>query len=82
MIASSGEPRLLDLQTLQRALLFRAASWGEGQPLFPFQNTTHVAEYVRDNLCWSVRESSSLLSNLLRLNFEGLCLEFDHIVAM
>ncbi|KAJ8436377.1 LOW QUALITY PROTEIN: hypothetical protein Cgig2_032198 [Carnegiea gigantea] len=50
---------------------------------FPtFQDTTHTAEYVRDNLYWSVSESSSLHPNLLPLHFVALCPEFDHIVAM
>ncbi|KAJ8429460.1 hypothetical protein Cgig2_015312 [Carnegiea gigantea] len=50
---------------------------------FPtFRNTTHVAEYVRDNLRWSLRESSSIRPNLLPLHFERLCPEFDHIMAM
>jgi len=50
---------------------------------FPtFRDTTHVVECVRDNLCWSVWESSSLCLNLLPLQFEGLCPEFAHTVAM
>jgi len=50
---------------------------------FPtFQNTTHAVEYVKENLCWFIRESLSLHPNLLLLNFEGLCPEFDHIMVM
>ncbi|KAJ8447869.1 LOW QUALITY PROTEIN: hypothetical protein Cgig2_012004 [Carnegiea gigantea] len=50
---------------------------------FPtFRDTTHVVEYIRDSLCWSVRESSSLRPNLLPLHFVALCPDFDHIVAM
>jgi len=50
---------------------------------FPvFRNTTHAAEYVRDNLCWSVRESSSFRLILPPLNFDGLYPEFDHIMVM
>ncbi|KAJ8433871.1 hypothetical protein Cgig2_021254 [Carnegiea gigantea] len=50
---------------------------------FPsFRGTVQAAEYVRDNLRWSVRETSSLRPNLLPLHFTAYCLEFDHIVAM
>ncbi|KAJ8451981.1 hypothetical protein Cgig2_016562 [Carnegiea gigantea] len=49
-------------------------------PTFP--GTTQAAEYVRDNLRWSVRESSSLRPNLLPLHFMAYCPEFDHIVEM
>ncbi|KAJ8429245.1 hypothetical protein Cgig2_026281 [Carnegiea gigantea] len=50
---------------------------------FPtFQDTTHVAEYFRDNLYWSLRESSDLRPRLLPLNFHGLCPEFAIFYAM
>ena len=50
---------------------------------FPtFRDTTHAAEYVRDNLHWSVRESSSLRPNLLPLYFVALCPKFVHTVAV
>ncbi|KAJ8451345.1 hypothetical protein Cgig2_014117 [Carnegiea gigantea] len=50
---------------------------------FPsFRDTVQAAEYVRGNLCWSVRETSSLYPNLLPLHFTAYCPEFDHIVAM
>ncbi|KAJ8419984.1 hypothetical protein Cgig2_021356 [Carnegiea gigantea] len=50
---------------------------------FPtFCDTTYAAEYVKDNLCWSVRESSSLHPNLLSLHFVALCPDIDHTVAM
>ncbi|KAJ8439391.1 hypothetical protein Cgig2_021805 [Carnegiea gigantea] len=56
---------------------------GEGTTSFPvFRDTTHVAEYARDNLRWSVRESSSFHSKLLPLHFEVYCPDFDHIMAM
>ncbi|KAJ8423203.1 hypothetical protein Cgig2_015226 [Carnegiea gigantea] len=41
-----------------------------------------AAEYVRDNLRWSVREISSLRLNLLPLHFTAYYPEVDHIVAM
>jgi len=47
-----------------------------------FLDTTHAAEYVRDNFHWPLRESSSLRSKLLPLNFHGLCPNFDLLVAM
>ncbi|KAJ8433389.1 hypothetical protein Cgig2_019179 [Carnegiea gigantea] len=50
---------------------------------FPtFRDTVQAAEYVRDNLPWSVRQSSSLHPNLLPLHFMAYYPEFDHIVAM
>ncbi|KAJ8420088.1 hypothetical protein Cgig2_002029 [Carnegiea gigantea] len=50
---------------------------------FPaFWDIVHATEYVRDNLRWSVRESSSLRSNLLPLHFMAYYFEFDHIVVM
>ncbi|KAJ8428676.1 hypothetical protein Cgig2_006350 [Carnegiea gigantea] len=50
---------------------------------FPtFRDTTHAAEYVKDNIRWSMRESSSLRLNLLSLHFVAFCPEFDHTVAM
>ena len=50
---------------------------------FPsFRDTVQVPEYVRDNLRWSVRETSSLHSNLLLLHFMAYCPEFKHIVGM
>ncbi|KAJ8432240.1 hypothetical protein Cgig2_007641 [Carnegiea gigantea] len=39
-----------------------------------------AAEYVRDNLRWSIRKTSSLCPNLLPLLFMAYCPEFDHIV--
>ncbi|KAJ8435866.1 hypothetical protein Cgig2_028574 [Carnegiea gigantea] len=47
-----------------------------------FLDTAHVAEYVRDNFHWPLRESSALHSKLLPLNFHGLCPNFDLHVAM
>ena len=44
--------------------------------------TTHTAKYVRDNLHWSLRESSNLRPKLLPLNFHGLCAEFELIVVI
>ncbi|KAJ8431187.1 hypothetical protein Cgig2_010219 [Carnegiea gigantea] len=44
--------------------------------------TPQVAEYVRDNLHWSVRETSSLHPCLLPLYFTAYCPKFDHIFAM
>ncbi|KAJ8431006.1 hypothetical protein Cgig2_025688 [Carnegiea gigantea] len=41
-----------------------------------------AAEYVRDNLRRSVRETSSLRPDLLLLYFTASYLEFDHIMAM
>ncbi|KAJ8445062.1 hypothetical protein Cgig2_022582 [Carnegiea gigantea] len=41
-----------------------------------------AVEYVRDNLRWSMRESSSLRPNLLYLHFMAYCPRFGHIVAM
>ncbi|KAJ8437664.1 hypothetical protein Cgig2_028602 [Carnegiea gigantea] len=50
---------------------------------FPiFRDTAQAVEYVRDNLRWSMRESSSLHPNLLPLHFTAYCPEFDHIMAM
>ncbi|KAJ8428791.1 hypothetical protein Cgig2_009976 [Carnegiea gigantea] len=50
---------------------------------FPsFHDTVQAAEYVRDNLRWSVRETSSLRPNVLPLHFTADSPEFDHIVAM
>ncbi|KAJ8428174.1 hypothetical protein Cgig2_015615 [Carnegiea gigantea] len=50
---------------------------------FPtFQDTTHAAEYVRDNLRWSLKEYSDLHPKLLPLNFHGLCPEFELLMAM
>jgi len=50
---------------------------------FPaFLDTAHAAEYVKDNLRWSVRESLSLRANLLPLHFMAYCPKFNHIVAM
>jgi len=50
---------------------------------FPlFQDTVQAAEYVRDNLRWSRRESSSLHPNLFPLYFTVYCPEFDHIMTM
>ncbi|KAJ8441091.1 hypothetical protein Cgig2_000352 [Carnegiea gigantea] len=50
---------------------------------FPtFCDTTHAAEYVRGNLRWSLRESSSLHPNLLPLHFVALCPEFDHTLKL
>ncbi|KAJ8429213.1 hypothetical protein Cgig2_012341 [Carnegiea gigantea] len=43
---------------------------------------TKATEYVRDNLRWSVRETSSLHPNLLPLHFTAYFPEFDHIVVM
>ncbi|KAJ8421146.1 LOW QUALITY PROTEIN: hypothetical protein Cgig2_027444 [Carnegiea gigantea] len=47
-----------------------------------FRDTTHTVEYIRDNLRWSIRESSSLHLNLLFLHFMALCPKFDHTVTM
>ncbi|KAJ8421365.1 hypothetical protein Cgig2_023575 [Carnegiea gigantea] len=41
-----------------------------------------AAEYVRDNLHRSERETSSPRPNLLPWNFSAYCPEFNHIVAM
>ena len=50
---------------------------------FPsFRDTVQGAEYVRDNLCWTKRETSGLCPNLLPWNFSAYCPKFDHIVAM
>ncbi|KAJ8438792.1 hypothetical protein Cgig2_023826 [Carnegiea gigantea] len=50
---------------------------------FPtFRDTAQAAEYVKDNLRWSVRESSSLHPNPLPLHFMACCPKFDHIVVM
>ncbi|KAJ8448911.1 hypothetical protein Cgig2_030767 [Carnegiea gigantea] len=50
---------------------------------FPsFRGTVQAAEYIRDNLRWSERETSSLHPNLLPWNFSAYCPEFNHIVAM
>ncbi|KAJ8429886.1 hypothetical protein Cgig2_014166 [Carnegiea gigantea] len=47
-----------------------------------FCDTVQAAEYVRDNLRWSVWETSSLRPNLLSLHFTAYYPEFADIVAM
>jgi len=42
-------------------------SRGKTTSLPTFRDTAQAAEYVRDNLCWPVREFSSLHPNLLSL---------------
>ncbi|KAJ8420764.1 hypothetical protein Cgig2_030940 [Carnegiea gigantea] len=50
---------------------------------FPsFPDTAQAVEYVRGNLRWSKRETSSFRPNLLPWNFPAYCPVFDHIVAM
>ncbi|KAJ8441400.1 hypothetical protein Cgig2_002359 [Carnegiea gigantea] len=50
---------------------------------FPtFMDTTQAAEYVRDNFCWSLRESSTFHSKLLPLNFHSLCPNFNLLVVI
>ncbi|KAJ8422363.1 LOW QUALITY PROTEIN: hypothetical protein Cgig2_013549 [Carnegiea gigantea] len=50
---------------------------------FPtFLDTTQAAEYVMDDLRWSLRKSSTLRPKLFPLNFHGLCPNFDLLVAM
>ncbi|KAJ8422898.1 hypothetical protein Cgig2_026419 [Carnegiea gigantea] len=56
---------------------------GERMTTFPnFLNTKQATEYVRDNFHWSLRESSTLRSNLLPENFYGLCPNFELLMAM
>ncbi|KAJ8430910.1 LOW QUALITY PROTEIN: hypothetical protein Cgig2_015392 [Carnegiea gigantea] len=47
-----------------------------------FCDTLQAAEYVRGNLHWSKRETSSLRPNLLPWNFSAYWPEFNHIVVM
>ena len=50
---------------------------------FPtFRHTTQAGEYVRGNLHWFMRESSSFHPNLLPLHFMTYCPEFNYIAAM
>jgi len=50
---------------------------------FPsFRGTIQAAKYVRGNLSWFARQTSSLRSNLLPLHFTAYYPKFDHIVTM
>ncbi|KAJ8426858.1 hypothetical protein Cgig2_006533 [Carnegiea gigantea] len=55
---------------------------GEDDLLSFFRNTVQAAEYVRDNLCWYKRETSSFRPNLLPWNFSAYYPEFNHILEM
>ncbi|KAJ8434208.1 hypothetical protein Cgig2_015697 [Carnegiea gigantea] len=67
---------------LENPVLAGGPSRGRTASFPSCRDTIQVAEYVRDSLRWSVKETSSLCPNLIPLHFTAYCPKFDHIVAM
>ncbi|KAJ8436972.1 hypothetical protein Cgig2_012259 [Carnegiea gigantea] len=68
--------------SLVNPMLTGGPSRGRTSSFPSFRDIVQAAEYFRDNLHWSKRETSSLRLNLLLWNFSAYCPRFKHIIAM